>query len=498
VRRADRMLKAASLAQGIGGARVIGAGRLRAVASALGVASALATGASFGASLSAASVADTALEETAPTVAPNALQVRIDRAAPGETIEVGPDLSFSPIRVDKSVRLVAKGRVVIDGGGVGDVVVISAPNVEFRGFTVVRSGSDLDTEDCGIRVLAGGATIEDNTLDDVLFGIDLKSAPDSVVRGNKIGAKRLDEARRGDGLRLWRSDRALIERNHIIEGRDAILWYSTDVTVRDNLIERSRYGIHLMYSHKVVMERNTVRHNSVGVYFMYSHSLELRENRLEFNRGPSGYGLGLKETDRFVIESNLFVGNRAGIYIDGSPFTRAAPGMFRHNTIAWNDIGIALLPAVRGNVFTENNFIDNMEQVAVLGRGELRGNDFALDDRGNHWSDYTGYDRDRDGLGDYDHESSRYFESLMDREPKLRLFLLGPAEQAVEFVARALPSIRPEPKFYDPAPLMEAVPVPQSLRTVQSTRSLAGVAFALVACGLSIVLVGRFGQGVAR
>jgi hypothetical protein len=74
----------------------------------------------------------------------------------------------------------------------------------------------------------------DNILEDILFGIDLREAPDSRVRGNRIGGKDLDIARRGDGLRLWRSDRTLIENNTIHDGRDAILWYSKGVVVRGN------------------------------------------------------------------------------------------------------------------------------------------------------------------------------------------------------------------------------------------------------------------------
>jgi parallel beta-helix repeat protein len=54
------------------------------------------------------------------------------------------------------------------------------------------------------------------------------------VRGNRIGGKQLDIARRGDGLRLWRSDRTLIEGNTIHDGRDAILWYSKGIVVRGN------------------------------------------------------------------------------------------------------------------------------------------------------------------------------------------------------------------------------------------------------------------------
>lgn len=410
---------------------------------------------------------------------------RITAAQPGDIIRVPAGIYREHIRINKPLTLIAEGRAVIDGMASGDIVEIAAPNVTFRGFVVRDTGIDLDKENAAIRVLADHAVIEDNTLEDILFGIDLKQAPDAIIRNNFIGGKDLDIARRGDGLRLWRSDRTLIERNTIHDGRDAILWYSQNVTVRDNTSRRCRYGFHLMYSDDVVIENNELTHNSVGIYLMYSKLVTIRGNRLLSNRGPSGYGIGLKETDQFSVTDNLIAANRAGIYLDGSPFTNLKPGDISHNTIACNDVGITFLPSVKGNVITANNFVDNIEQVCVSGRGELQGNDFAAGDRGNFWTDYAGYDADADGIGDFAHESVTLFENLLDREPKLRLLLFSPAQQAIEFVGRAIPAIRPEPKFFDPAPLTSPVPVATNSGPAPSRLSL-------VICGLGLASIASF------
>lgn len=421
--------------------------------------------------------------EAAPTVAlvnTGVIGALIAAAEPGDTVRVPPGVYREHLRIEKPIVLAGEGNAVIDGGGDGDIVEIVAPDVTIRGFVLRDTGIDLDRENVAIRVSAPRATIEDNVLDDVLFGIDLKQAPGAVIRGNRIGGKQLDVARRGDGLRLWRSDDALIEGNTIHDGRDAILWYSNRITVRANRCLDSRYGLHLMFSDDVVLEDNELTGNSVGVYFMYSKGLTLRGNRMIRNRGPSGYGIGLKETDQFTIENNVIAGNRVGVYIDGSPFTKARPGRFTHNLIASNDVGLTLLPAVRGNQFTGNNFVENLEQVSVQGRGQVVGNDFALNEHGNFWSDYTGYDSDGDGLGEYEHESQKLFENLMDKEPKLRLFLFSPAQQAVEFVGRAIPAVRPEAKFTDPWPLTRPVDIVLKNQVPPARRGLAGVAIALV------------------
>ncbi len=384
---------------------------------------------------------------------------RIEGARAGSTVEIGPGVYHEHIRIDKPLILVGIGGPVIDGDASGDIVEVAAPDVTVKGFVLRNTGIDLDKENAAIRVLAARATIEDNILEDILFGIDLRTSPGSVVRGNHIGGKNLDIARRGDGLRLWRCDGVTVENNVIHDGRDAILWYSKDVVVRGNRSDNCRYGLHLMFSDGVTIENNTLTANSVGIYLMYSTGVEINGNLLVRNRGPSGYGIGLKETDQFSVRGNLFTGNRVGVYIDGSPFTGKKPGEFTRNTMAFNDVGVMVLPSAKGNQFWENNFIDNINQVEVAGRGSLEANSFWKGERGNFWTDYTGYDQNGDGVGDFVHESRTLFENMMDRDPKLRLFLFSPAQQAIEFVGRAVPAVRPEAKFTDEVPLMRPVAI---------------------------------------
>jgi nitrous oxidase accessory protein len=298
--------------------------------------------------------------------------------------------------------------------------------------------------------------VENNRFENVLFGIDLKRAADCVIRGNVIGSMPLEEARRGDALRLFRSDRCLIESNTIEDGRDALLWYSNGVTVRKNVSRRNRYGFHMMYANDVTLEENVIEHNSVGIYLMYGQNFRVRGNRISRNRGPSGYGIGFKEVDRYEISHNVLSGNRVAIYLDGSPLRRR-PGSatISENAIVCNDVGLSILPAVRGNRVERNNLIDNVEQLAIQGRGDAKGNDLT----GNHWGDYAGYDADRDGAGDQPYQPRKLFESLTAREPKLRMMIYSPAHDAVEFVGRALPAIRPETKFADAAPRVRPIPL---------------------------------------
>jgi nitrous oxidase accessory protein len=420
------------------------------------------------------------------------LHAAIANARDGDTIQIPAGRYSGPIVIDKAISLVAReDGVIIENDGTGDVIRITAPGVTVRGLTVRNSGKSLDRENAGITVLAPHTVIEDNTLEDVLFGIYLKDAPDCIIRGNSVGGKDLSLARRGDGIRIWESHRTLIENNFVHDARDAVMWFSDDVILRNNRIVRGRYGLHFMYSDGNILEDNRLEHNSVGAFLMYSKGLVLKRNVFAYSRGPSGYGVGLKDLDGVTAESNYFIGNRIGLQLDNSPSAVDVHDTFTNNVFAYNDIGVAFLPSVKRNHFVGNNFVDNIEQVAVMGSGEFTGNDFTVDGRGNYWSDYAGYDADESGVGDLPYVSESLFENLMDREPKLRLFLFSPAQQAIEAAAKAFPIVKPVPKFIDTAPLMTPVNVGWQPGGPTNVRAMAVLSGALLALGGLVILGSR-------
>lgn len=412
----------------------------------------------------------------------------IDAASPGDTVIVPPGVYEGRLRVTKAVTLDGAGAVVIDGGGVGTVVELLAPEITFRGFTVRASGANVDGEPAAIRAETGPVVIERNTVEDALFGIDLRTSPGSTVRDNRVTGKDLEPGRRGDGIRLWWSHDCIVERNTVAGSRDMVFWYSENLRVRDNTVTDSRYGLHFMYSHETTLERNTLRRNSVGVYLMYSNNITLVGNTLENNRGASGYGVGLKDCDGVVLEGNRVLANRIGVYLDNSPSSYDGVGRIEGNLIGYNEIGALATPITRGNVIVGNAFLENEEQVGVHGRGDLSGNAFADAGRGNFWSDYAGFDADGDGVGDIAHTPRSLFESLIAREPNLRLFVHSPAQQAIEFTARALPEFRPDPKFTDPAPLAAMPDMPDAPPVARSRAPIALAAFGLL--GVASALVG--------
>ena len=434
-----------------------------------------------------------AVTET-PQCGHTSLQERIDAAQPGATIVVLPGTYAAPLHIDKPLTLEGQGWPVIQGDGSGDVVHITAPDVTMRGFVVRGTGISLDREDTGIKVSAPNVALEGNRVEEALFGIYLEQAADSVVRNNTIIGMDLPISRRGDGLKIWYSPRTLVEGNTLRATRDAILWYSPESIVRGNDFGDGRYGLHMMQSDHHLIEDNIFRNNSVGIYVMYGAGFTMLRNLITDNRGPSGYGIGLKEASDVMMAGNRIVNNRVGVYSDSSPLSPQTTVTYDNNLIAYNEIGLDMLPNTLANRFRDNIFLDNGEQINVAGGGDLTRNEWAVDGRGNYWSDYAGYDADADAIGDLPYAAKSLYESLAGAHPELRLFQLGPAADALDLAAKAFPIFAPQPKMADPHPLTappSLPPVPgiapaPVLANLAASLALVGMALAVLAAGLRL------------
>ncbi len=238
-----------------------------------------------------------------------------------------------------------------------------------------------------------------------------------------------------------------------------------------------------MYCDDAVIENNQLLNNSVGIYAMYSKQVELRGNDVRGQRGPSGYAFGFKDTDAVLAENNLLVNNRGGIFLDGTPFTPPSFARFENNVLAFNDVAVTIMPAVKGVMFSDNTFWENIEQMTVYGGG---GKPEANLWQGNYWSDYNGLDADGDGVGDTPYLAEKFFENMTDREPLLRALLYSPSAQAIEFAASSFPLVKPLPKFSDAQPSVVLAELPD-----QPTSGSAGGMF-LTAGTLLLLTFGAF------
>ncbi len=417
------------------------------------------------------------------------LTAALAAAATNDVIHVPAGIYSGPLVITQSVQLIADSGAVIEGDGEGTVVRIEAPDVELRGFTIRNSGRHLASEDCGIMVKAPRASIISNRLDHVLFGIYLKQSPGSQIVGNEVRGDDLPLPVRGDGIRLWYSDHCLIANNDVQNSRDNIIWFSKHDIIADNHFAHDRYGLHLMYDDGLEITNNWLADNFVGAFLMYSWRINFERNVCLNNRGVSGYGLGIKNIDDIRVRDNRILDNTVGIWMNSSPSALEVTNWFQRNILAYNGAGLMLDASDQGNLFTENTFMNNNQQVARDGDGALERVGFSFQNRGNYWSDYKGYPGSDPTIGALPYRVQNLFDSLADQYPNLQLFRFSPAQEAIGLAAQAFPLIQPEVVLTDDHPLMEPPVIQATPLPAEKSGGLLGVSLALLA-GMAVVVGG--------
>ena len=381
------------------------------------------------------------------------LQPLIDATPEGETLTPPPGTYAGPVVIERPINLDGQDQVTIDNGGKGSVILLKTDGATVRNLHLTNSGESHNDLDSGVQVRGRFNVIKDNIIDNCLFGVDLQQSDHNVVRRNRISSKPFELGQRGDAIRLWYSFHNKITDNDISKVRDTVVWYSADNTIARNSASDSRYSLHFMYSRRNLVEGNRYYNNTVGIFLMYSDGVEIRNNTIAHAAGPTGVGIGLKETSELIVEGNEILYCASGLYIDVSPFQPDTTNRFKGNLIAYNGIGIRFLNDWTGNVFKQNQFVDNLTQIAVTGGKTANRNVWE----GNYWSDYEGFDRDDDGNGDAPYELYAYADRLWQDEPYAQFFKGSPMLEVLDFLERLAPFSEPNMLVRDKRPSMNTI-----------------------------------------
>lgn len=425
---------------------------------------------------------------------PATLADALAAARDGDSVVVPPGVHRGPLTIDRRIRLVGSPGAVLDGGGRGTVLAITASGAEVRGLTVRGSGQRYAGEDAGIRIeRAADVRIADVRIEDALFGVFVAQGDRCTIERSTVIGKDLPHVRRGDGIRLWYSSGCRLAGNRVERSRDVVIWYSSGTVVEDNVVRTSRYGLHYMYSNDNVFRRNRFEDNQVGAAIMYSRGVELTENAFSFSNGPSAYGLLVKDADDVLIVGNRFVHDDTAIFIDNAPQSRDGWLEVRGNLISRNEVGVALQPLAQRIRFVDNAFIGNRSHVQVHGGGSAAANAWSVDGRGNYWSDAVLYDRDGDGVSEIPFRVDGTYEVLADRYPVLAFWDATPGAEAIDLAARLFPVFAPRPILADDHPL-----VAPSLTAWTESRDTERDAKGLALAGSGLLVAAAAALGGAR
>jgi nitrous oxidase accessory protein len=174
-----------------------------------------------------------------------------------------------------------------------------------------------------------------------------------------------------------------------------------------------------------------------------------------------------------VVEGNVVAGNQRGLFIYDVEYVKLTG-----NLVVDNVVGVHLAAGSTRNRVERNDFIGNREQVRYVGsRDEHWGasparphagasslskgqgpspegaSTASAREGGNHWSNYRGWDRDGDGVGDVPYEANDLIDRLQFRYPAFGLLMGSPAVQALRLIGQQFPILR-APSVVDAQPRM--------------------------------------------
>jgi len=277
----------------------------------------------------------------------NSIQQAVDAAAVGDLVYVRVGTYFENVTIDKSLTLEGEDKktTLIDGGGFGAVVYITANEVNVKGITAINGEQ-------GVKLINNYA-ISNVVISDCRLILNLKEGFHGGHVGGYIAIENCDISNNGNiGIYSHQFDNSIIS-NCEIAGN-------------------ATWGILIGWC------SNTEIANCI-----------LRANNLEAIR--------LDSTHDIIVEGNRLSENAGGITVFewGSSYNNT----IRNNIVSYNEAnGIHVASGSQNNHIYHNDIISNGSQASDLGIGSNWDNGYPSG--GNYWSDYTGMDENNDGIGD--------------------------------------------------------------------------------------------------
>ncbi len=352
------------------------------------------------------------------------------------------------IVVDKSITIKGLDLPILDGESQTEILTVIADGVTVEGLQIQNVGTSYLEDRAGLRIRKSkNFTIKNNVLLNTFFGIYLEHSADGIVENNKLVGEAELEMSSGNAIHLWYCKRIKILKNLVQRHRDGIyLEFVDNSIVEQNVSEDNlRYGLHFMFSNNDDYYKNEFRRNGAGVAVMFSKKINMKNNLFELNWGKAAYGLLLKEIYDAEIENNIFKENTIGIFVEGSTRINYHSNEFLNNGWALKISGGCL-----NNKVKNNNFVSNTFDLSIT-----KSNDENEFDN-NYWSDYTGYDLDRNGIGDVPYRPVKLFNYVVNQTPEATVLLRSLFVDVINFSEKVSPVFTPK-NVVDNEPLMKRI-----------------------------------------
>lgn len=349
--------------------------------------------------------------------------------------------------IGQPLHITGEEGVIIDGNSEAvEIFIITADDVHIQDLTLRNIGHSFLNDLAAIKVKgARHGSICNVEILDSFFGIYLAYTEDYTLCENFIEGDSSHEAIAGNAIHIWKAKHIEVLDNTLTGHRDGIYMEFVDSSrIAGNLSHNNiRYGLHFMFSNYDSYRNNEFRENGSGVAVMFSKQIKMQGNSFLHNWGGASYGLLLKEISDGLIVDNFFIENTVGIVAEGANRLSMIGNQFTSNGKALDIKGNCL-----DNVIERNNFLANTFEVVT--NSSRNANHYTE----NYWSKYSGYDLDRDGIGDEPYRPVSLFAKIGHEIPSATILLHSFLIDMLDMGERLFPEVIPV-DLIDTRPMMQ-------------------------------------------
>lgn len=325
------------------------------------------------------------------------IQDAIDNASAGDTILVYSGTYYENVNVNKQLFLksIDNGgdKPIVDAGGSGSAITLSAGNTMLEGFEVVNSsfvkaGIDVKSNDniiknnnaksnnyFGIHLSysSNNNTLIGNNASNNDHGIDLGSSSNNtltnnVMMGNKYNfggydskiGNDIDTSNLVDGKPIY----YIVNATNTVYGPsiNAGTLYClncVNITIKDMNLNTNGAGIFFWNTSRSSIQNVNVSYNYFGIYLQHSSNNTIIQNNASINI----VGIELDYSNNNTLSNNNAIKGSMGIYLFSSN-----NNLLNGNYATYNSAGLSMYNS-SNNTIRGNNFSYNYEGIRMYGNG---------------------------------------------------------------------------------------------------------------------------------
>ncbi len=349
----------------------------------------------------------------------NTIQEAINAASEGDTVYIYSGIYNENVIVDKTINLTGEDNTstIIDGGGSGDVLRVTADGVDISGFKITGSGFSGDGAGVKLAYVSNCEITNNNLISNGKNGIRLEHSNDNIIKyndlsynnyagiimsssnRNSIMYNQISNHRYGisvgsssentiignimvensitinaNNIGQWNTH--AIDTSNMVNGKPIYYWKNKDggtvssgagqvilancsnVTVDNQKLTNGSVGIYLGFSSNINVINNNISNNQYGMWILYSS-----QNFIKYNAAFSNEWEGIHLTsssENIIVNNNLISNKRHGMELTESSENLIISNIASNN----NDAGINLRES-NDNTIEKNDIYSNNYSVKI-------------------------------------------------------------------------------------------------------------------------------------